>query len=723
MKEPFTILALVTGCLLCSTVSNAAAAKTRHEPYCEFKVVAPEMPLSNREARMLQDVGTAEIDFSILKPSLEKSEHCDKVIAIDKSTGNQTNISFPPKPDPSTGMMGFSTETSCKLPYGEYYFAAPIKSTFSMSLVIKEVSVAGNCSVDFCSDEATIQPRFVTTMPNGEELQLPFMEFIDEEPWVNYIEKGNAEQLYATIWLKHDIFGHLFRIDFGLYGDNASDMEAPDFARSTDWTNIRFSPLDDNFSVWVQKTIITDDGIVFANSGTKTISNKVITNTNNEYVIAEADFRNTPASEKYKDSPEYSLKFSIWYDNIEQQHMGLWLTKPIAKAFFYNSPESEKEGFVSAVNFTYPDGAVTRIIQDDGYEYEETETFNIITNPVIVRDNHVEYVNRHHSNIDIGRNFQNTPDGNFKIELPGHPRFSFTDNQPAPIYGNSSPICSLKTQVQTGDIQGVEYNIFNPSYLGRYGEARFADRQDLEISLKYNGEECLLPGEPLNVWAARFGNEKHPYGVFDLEIANHNVRVDDEIQGHNTMRAHVDWTTGDKYAPTLQMLMFRNGDGVITDRFENAEGNCVEYAGADFLFHDATPYHFTHLPATACTEYSPYGQNLWTELETEELPEYFFMPNFGYFYRCSLSSVSIPSDNKWYDLRITIKDEAGNYQEQVISPAFRLETPASGVGEVSMMETSEIKSIHNLFGITQQNLNKGINIITLNNGKTVKIIR
>ena len=114
MKEPFTILALVTGCLLCSTVSNAAAAKTRHEPYCEFKVVAPEMPLSNREVRMLQDVGTAEIDFSILKPSLEKIEICDKVVAIDKSTGNQTIIRFPKEPNPNNGKMGYSTETSCK---------------------------------------------------------------------------------------------------------------------------------------------------------------------------------------------------------------------------------------------------------------------------------------------------------------------------------------------------------------------------------------------------------------------------------------------------------------------------------------------------------------------------------------------------------------------------------------------------------------------------------
>lgn len=724
MKKAFTILALLTGCILHPNVSEAKTTKQRHETRCEYKVLTPQKQTNGLRVEGRENESTANVKIT-MKPATDRLEQWDKAVAIDKKTGKSIDIKFPFQRDPDTGRMTVASETSYSLPLGEYFLGMVIKSDFGYSLVIKDIQISQDLSLVFSSDEATVQPRFKTIMPNGEELKIPVIEYIDEEPGIRYVEEGNADQLYALVWLKHEKLGTLFGFDYWIYYDYVGNTERPDYVPAAQTTDVKVSPLDDNFSIWVQKTIINDEGlIVFANTGTKTISNEVISNRHDEYVMTEAKFVNTPASEKYTDEPECSLKYSIWLNNIRQYDLGPWIDKPVTKAAFYNSAESEEEGYVSALNFIYPDGAYTyEEKHEDGYVNVMTETMNIVTNPVIARNGHVEYVNRHHSNIDTGRNLQSTPEGNHYIELPGHARFSFIgDQQPEPVYGNSSPICSLKTQIQPGDNPDVEYNIFNPSYLGRYGEGRFSDEKDLEISLKYNGEESILPGEALNVWAGRFGNAKHPYGVFDLSIINRNVRVDD-ISGHNTMHAMVDWTTGDKYAPTIQMLMFRGADGLITDRFEDAEGTCVEFAGADFVFHPTPPYHFTHLPATARTEYSPYGENLWTELKTEELPEYFFMPNFGYFFRSSLEGVSLPSPNKWYDLKVTITDEAGNYQEQVISPAFRLENPSSGIGEVSKVDSTEISSIHDLLGHKQQSLQPGVNIVTLSNGKNVKIIR
>ena len=71
-------------------------------------------------------------------------------------------------------------------------------------------------------------------------------------------------------------------------------------------------------------------------------------------------------------------------------------------------------------------------------------------------------------------------------------------------------------------------------------------------------------------------------------------------------------------------------------------------------------------------EYAPYGTGSFKEIEIEEVPELFLMPNFGYCYRASLDQVDSPSDNGWYDLRLTVTDRAGNSQSQVIEPAFNI---------------------------------------------------
>lgn len=61
------------------------------------------------------------------------------------------------------------------------------------------------------------------------------------------------------------------------------------------------------------------------------------------------------------------------------------------------------------------------------------------------------------------------------------------------------------------------------------------------------------------------------------------------------------------------------------------------------------------------------------------------MPGFGTYYRGSLASVDRPSENGWFDVRIRLTDASGNYQEQTLSPAFRIEANV-GVNEVTGAE-------------------------------------
>ena len=84
-------------------------------------------------------------------------------------------------------------------------------------------------------------------------------------------------------------------------------------------------------------------------------------------------------------------------------------------------------------------------------------------------------------------------------------------------------------------------------------------------------------------------------------------------------------------------------------------------------------------------QYSPDGSDVWSSLEVKEVPELFFLPGYGNFYRASLSGVTATSGNGWFKLRIRLEDEAGNTQEQTIEPAFYIEKL---VGAVQALEES-----------------------------------
>ena len=52
------------------------------------------------------------------------------------------------------------------------------------------------------------------------------------------------------------------------------------------------------------------------------------------------------------------------------------------------------------------------------------------------------------------------------------------------------------------------------------------------------------------------------------------------------------------------------------------------------------------------------------------------MPGLGQFYKGSLAAVSGQAYEGWFDLKVQVTDAAGNWQEQVISPAFRIDNLA-----------------------------------------------
>lgn len=249
---------------------------------------------------------------------------------------------------------------------------------------------------------------------------------------------------------------------------------------------------------------------------------------------------------------------------------------------------------------------------------------------------------------------------------PFHPRFSFTASEnPDIIQGDNAPISVM---VLTG-------NYLSAQYKGRYGEVRDSDFFNTNIEIKQNGttissgiftDDYFIPFE----------------GVIDIILTDNNIEVDG-LTGKNIVQATVDQNQEDMTAPTLQMLQFRDNSGVVTDRFSAAADGTVRLAAGDFRL-NLDDFYYEYNPGnTVEFYYSPYNQNNWAEIELTEYPEYFQMPAFGDYYEASLASVVVPQDNTWFDVKIICTDAAGNKQEQVISPAFKVEQSNMGTNEVN----------------------------------------
>ena len=304
-------------------------------------------------------------------------------------------------------------------------------------------------------------------------------------------------------------------------------------------------------------------------------------------------------------------------------------------------------------------------------------------------------------------------DGN-KISYPfargSHP-FYYTQAQKLQDFGSGVPIYVYQNF----------RNMAGGVMIGRYGENRQVDVGQTSLCLKKNGEQ-VWQGGMLDYEQNDFYEQK-PLGVIEGVYTNDNVIVDD-LQGLNVTTVHYDEQYMGDIPPTLTMLWFKDTEGNATDRFSNAAHGILEFSAGDF-----TPYfRENYFNGYACealgdveVTYSPYQQDAWSELAVEEVPENFCWPGYGYFYRGSLAGVTGEAMKGWFDLKVRLTDGVGNWQEQVISPAFRINDLAySSVAIVGSGNAHEVAR-YNLAGQRIDAATPGIAIVKMSDGTARKM--
>lgn len=545
-----------------------------------------------------------------------------------------------------------SNTISMDLPPGKYDFFTEFRHVSNRTvIVIKEEQILDQSTVlDFKPAESTNLIKLRTLDQNGEPLN-PGVYYTDTNTYTQFIFERNFTFRYSDKLL----LGNLSYVtDYPIEGyepfwdffiNDVSDR----YAAHNSCIGNKFKD-GEYFIVFDKITNFTES--------------QEISNNPNELIYHEEKFRPSllgqNANKYYGFATELTLPNNRLIGGWQIINTPLIDTEKPLKAYINQYKNNMEYGVMF-----YPLLVDHLVIIDP---YYGPEPFTIKSTSVFAdTEGNLQYgsANLNNSGLILGNKYYYDADG-FVLGLPHHPKFSFSQYEnPEILIGNSVPI-TVSGAFFTSDTSNNSLLI---NYKGQYNEIRESDIFATNVTLNQNGTQ-VLNGNYMD-----FINQNLPeQGQIEIIFKNNNTSIDGLI-GKNTTTISYNAAQGNE-PPTLQMLQFRNSDNVVTSKFSSSDSPIVRIAAGDFDYtiNDGDwSGQFNYVSGNNVEfYYSPYNQNDWTELELTEYPEHFQMPAFGNYYEASLSSIENIQENVWYDVRVICTDAAGNKQEQIISPAFKI---------------------------------------------------
>ncbi|MBQ8128421.1 MAG: hypothetical protein IJ176_08500 [Prevotella sp.] len=495
-------------------------------------------------------------------------------------------------------------------------------------------------------------------------------------------------------------------------------------SRDESYSNIIFmNPISDRYRFVDARLVIDDEANTWyvVKSENKSMAEQTLSNTPDLFVELEQQFEDTPGGNFDKGNHSFLMLRAA----VKNKEVPIAYTMPkfssargSMKAFI-DAPKNTDDSSAHIDIYTYMcyadhERADTTVFEwyDENGQLQRFEAINYIvqrteSNPIVQTGSSLR-------SICSGRALYDPR--NIGLPITEYPAFSFGLDQQRQPLGSGCPVNVV--QVYNGLIGNVSR--LESYFIGRHGEWRMVDNLRSKVNMKYDGETV---GEgTMNSVGYEVPGE-HEGGLFEVTITDSNVLVDGLAGQNVTTMAYRhgldDWTP-----PVLQMLQFRSIDDNVTDRFSQPADGLLTFAGGDFYVSANESYPVFDVNAqVAEVWYAPYGTVNWTTLEVEEVPENFFMPGFGYFYRGALANVQGSAENGWFDLKIRLTDAVGNWQEQIISPAFRIdELVATGIEDVRCESADSGKHFYSIDGKQLSHPQPGLNVVKASDGSVRKII-
>ena len=619
----------------------------------------------------LPETATTDADNYVTSLPLSRAETVQVKVNISLASPSRivTDLYYYDYNDPSARYAATSPNPnmSIKAYNGRWMFLATVLDFADMKpyIIVREnVAIDGNTTLELSDSEARNHISVKTILPNGEDLLLNSMDDTGK-----MLDDGNCRDCSQKIVL--------FRKDTNLVRALTVGTQPGRYKSETDGDveingDFYISDLSENLALSVIRKCTAADYEVYSIAyefGASINSDRELTN--GDWFKLQSDYAELPDSKIKADGDYYQIASYNLFDNRDMDGLGECTTYTTGKPYSYISvPEPTMQGMDLHRHIIIHGKAVGTNGKDG-----PTREHYTFTAPPVTRINgkmtHLVYPFNYMG--DMPSWYNKTDPGFFLgCTFYYHPRFSWVQEEDEkPIYGGNVPLTVL-TMVW-GDF---DTNCWYFNYVGRYGEQREADRHVAQVKIEQDGEE-VVTGTPNEVasWSYN-GCTRNPQAKeWKIISTNENVLIDGNIASNVTV---AEFNTGreDFIPPTLTMLNFRNTDDKITDRFEKTQDGTLEFSATDFTPHVSAERNIWcdfNGVETVKVEYSAEGANTWRELTVSEVPELFFTPGYGAFYRGSLKDVVNSSASKWYDLRVTVGDKAGNSQTQTLSPAFRID--------------------------------------------------
>lgn len=610
------------------------------------------------------------------------------------------------------------------VPIGTYdIFTNQLTTQGLYNIIQEQVNIASDTTIVLNLEEAVNWVQAEMLKPDGTLCTVPLIDPSTNE----VLEEGNTNGM---------------AFDFIIASKEANDAfydyfctRVVNYVGSGTGNGFYINNVSDRFKIIVSSNAFdstTDYMMVQTKDGID--GDFVFVNDPADYILYQEQFQPTPAYNPEEGGGTTAFEMdAVWNGIMRGGVVGSSnrLAPDGLTSFYLDVPDREDN---SIMMLFYPGFGDNRQMSIEEWSYQDEEgvvhtmsdtTYNslpIYGQAALVSKNGVEYVNNGH---DIAGNhaFHVPEDPNADmIDYPGNPHFSFTDRQKALAYGTGCPINAVMAQNTYQEWLGGKYSSLDFVYLGRYGEVRGSDYASTTLKITYNQDSVICNDLSTMLESMYNFAMEHKEGQIDVDVVNTNVEVDG-LPGKNLTHVFYDWTQEDWTAPTLQMLWLRDADGNITDRFANGDEGVLEFAGGDFNFHQTDRFWFDCLPQTVEVSYSPYDTDSWKPFAVEEIPENFFMPGFGYFYRGELNQVEGNGEKGWFDLKIKLTDLSGNWQEQIISPAFRIDDHAlSAISDTKIQTERTEVARYTLDGRRISSPQPGINIVRYSDGTACKVL-
>jgi hypothetical protein len=594
-------------------------------------------------------------------------------------------------------------------------------------VIREQMAISNDMTINISADEAKNHIHFQTLTINGEPVYTG--KYSVDENWdMTLIEPGNTDDVYVQNILLCDEYA----ISDELGANFGAEVEGL-WSSSEPLCDFYVNDVSERYTFYSYRVALKDHSVytsayeVQGASGNVTISNDP-----SKFILFEEPFL-VPSRE----GEELYMSFDHFFRREGAYSMGInttTFTVPLAEGerceyYISASTDDSQIGFVPAIQ---PSVCIKTVEMTPWGEEQEGYNPVMLCMPLVKTNDQIFFANNGTGSRVLypGPNFSTEPSEvldwlgrDIKVypEWPTHPIFSYVVDKKIDNLGNNCPLLvsdayqyeiAYNWEDEEGNPVSQTFRTMNLNcdYIGRYGE-----RPDYtaQATIKVNGEDYA---GPLNNMEALL------CGEIEINLTNESVSVD-EMTSSNKARLHYNAGSEDENPPTMTMLHFKMGNGDVTDRFSTADEGIVEFSASDFNFiltqQNYGSYNRIALKKVEVS-YSPYGEDNWDKLNVEEVPENYW-PVMGWFYTGSLAGVTCQGLNGWFDLKIRLTDDAGNWQEQVLSPAFRIDDLAyTSVATITPASKSGDNAIYNLAGQRMRgDLNSLPHGIYIANGKKV----